>query len=187
MPFGVQVLNSVYFPNNSFLQAKRKRNDSWVWASLVHGKETLLQHARWLIGRGDKICIKDSNWLGTGERIQGELPAGMGKVEDLIDHQNSCWNIQTIRSIFDQQTVMKILQTPIQWLENEDSIWWPYTRSREYSVKSGYWRIKENEQSAEMGGPLPDSVDQRIWSRIWGAYIPQKKCLYGSSATTYYQ
>lgn len=35
----VRLLKSVYFSNSDFLQAARRRNDSWVWASLVHGKE----------------------------------------------------------------------------------------------------------------------------------------------------
>lgn len=131
----VQVLKSVYFPNKDFLQAKRKRNHSWVWASLVHGKGTLLQRARWLIGRGDKVNINESNWLVTGEIIHVELPEEVEKVEDLIDHHNSCWSINPLRNIVDNQTDIKILQTPIQWLESEDILWWPFTRTRDTLLK----------------------------------------------------
>lgn len=53
----VQVLQSIYYPNGSFIQAGRSRNDSWVWASLVHGKKMLLQQSRWLVGKGDKLVL----------------------------------------------------------------------------------------------------------------------------------
>lgn len=43
-----------------------------------------------------------------------------------------------------------------------------------YSIKTGYWRIKERDQNAEADEPSPESIDQRVWNRVWGAYIPQK-------------
>lgn len=41
----VQILKAVYFPESDFLQATRKRNNSLVWASLIHGKEVIMKHA----------------------------------------------------------------------------------------------------------------------------------------------
>lgn len=134
----VQVLQSIYYPNGSFIQAGRSRNDSWVWASLVHGKKMLLQQSRWLVGTGEQISITQDLWLASGERVMANLPGHVKTVSQLIDQNNCCWNIGMIRTLFDNQIVVKILQTPIQWFGGNDKIWWPFTRFGEYTVKTGY-------------------------------------------------
>lgn len=54
----VRVLKSLYFPEVDFAKAKRKRNESWAWASLIHGKQIVLETARWMVGSGDNIDIR---------------------------------------------------------------------------------------------------------------------------------
>ncbi|KAJ1417130.1 hypothetical protein SESBI_16817 [Sesbania bispinosa] len=39
--YRVQILKAIYFPNSDFLQVQRRRNSSWVWASLMHGRQRL--------------------------------------------------------------------------------------------------------------------------------------------------
>lgn len=51
----VQILQSIYHLNSDFIHAKRKRSDSWVWASMLHGRDIIRKHARWQIGRRDRI------------------------------------------------------------------------------------------------------------------------------------
>lgn len=53
----VQVLQAIYYPGTEFIRAKRRRNDSWVWASLLHGRDIVMNSARWAVGKGDKVQI----------------------------------------------------------------------------------------------------------------------------------
>lgn len=116
------VLQSIYFQGGDLIRAKRARNDSWVWASLIHGKDTLMKHARWLVGKGEQISITQDNWLAYGERITTSTPLITDKVGDLIDDHNAGWNVPFIRTLFDTQTVLKILQTPLSWFQGEDTL-----------------------------------------------------------------
>lgn len=170
----VQVLKSVYFPNGNIIHAGRVRNDSWVWASLVHGKKMLLQQARWLVGKGEQISITQDVWLASGERVMSNLPRNFQKVSQLIDQSNCSWNIEILRILFDHQTVVKILQTPIQWFGGVDKIWWPFTRSGEYTVKTRYWRFKNQEMRLDYTTPPQENVQQKTWMSIWKVHAPQK-------------
>lgn len=77
----VRELQSLYFPDSEFLRAKRKRNDSWIWASLLHGRDIILSSARWAIGRGDRILIHhDTGWLRVREWSLREIIISTGCV-----------------------------------------------------------------------------------------------------------
>lgn len=41
------VLKGRYFPNDSFLEAKKGCRDSWAWASLLDGRDVILKGASW--------------------------------------------------------------------------------------------------------------------------------------------
>ena len=50
-----QVLNESYFPNVSFLEAKKCGMAFWACASLLEGKDLILKIARWQILGGHDI------------------------------------------------------------------------------------------------------------------------------------
>lgn len=81
----VRVLKANYFPNTDFIRARRKRNESWVWASLIHGRDMVLKSARWSIGSGESILIADDNWLANGKKVENHGINGMTKVVELVD------------------------------------------------------------------------------------------------------
>ncbi|CAN6566565.1 unnamed protein product [Malus baccata var. baccata] len=47
-----RVLKARYFPNSSFLEAKKGGRASWAWASLLEGRDLILKDARWQIMGG---------------------------------------------------------------------------------------------------------------------------------------
>lgn len=65
----VKILQAVYFPNSSFLHVQRKRNCSWTWSSLLHGRDVILKSARWRIGNGESVDICKDRWLEAGVLI----------------------------------------------------------------------------------------------------------------------
>ncbi|KAB2632571.1 ribonuclease H protein [Pyrus ussuriensis x Pyrus communis] len=50
-----KVLKARYFPNCSFLEAKRGGRASWAWSSLLVGRDILLRGAHWQIMNGRKL------------------------------------------------------------------------------------------------------------------------------------
>lgn len=51
----VQVLKARYFPNENFLEDRIGSSPSWLWASLLHGRQLLSNHLIWRIGNGIKL------------------------------------------------------------------------------------------------------------------------------------
>lgn len=62
------ILKKLYFPNVGLARAKRGRNDSLVWRSLVHGRDMLFQSGSWLIGDWRSVDIREDVWLPGGEK-----------------------------------------------------------------------------------------------------------------------
>lgn len=54
----VQALKAFYYPDTDFIHATRRRNDSWVWASITHGKEVVMKNVVWRVGSGESINIE---------------------------------------------------------------------------------------------------------------------------------
>ncbi|KAB2602833.1 ribonuclease H protein [Pyrus ussuriensis x Pyrus communis] len=59
------ILKARYFPNCSFLEAKRGRRASWLWSSLLVRRDILLRGAHWQIRNGREVFFEISNSIGT--------------------------------------------------------------------------------------------------------------------------
>ena len=51
------VLKGHYFPNVSFWDVSRHRSGSWIWRSLLVGRDFLKQKCYWVVGDGASIHI----------------------------------------------------------------------------------------------------------------------------------
>ena len=52
-----KVLKACYFPNGDFLSAKKEKHASFVWSSIVWGREIIERGSRWRVGSGLNIDI----------------------------------------------------------------------------------------------------------------------------------
>ena len=52
-----RVFKSKYFPDNSFVDARKGRNPSYVWHSILAAQPIIRQGMHWQIGNGKKFCI----------------------------------------------------------------------------------------------------------------------------------
>lgn len=136
----VKILKALYFPNEEFLRAKRKRNGLWVWSSLLHGRDEILKSARWTVGSGENIYIVGDSWLASGVKINDQIPISLSKVSEIMEVSTRSWNIRKIRECFPSSIAIQILQTPIAWI-GEDRLWWPHSKTGDLSVKSCYFVI----------------------------------------------
>lgn len=57
------MLKGLYFPNCSFLEAKRGSRASWAWLSLLHGREVLEKGLRWHVQNGESINFWEDKWI----------------------------------------------------------------------------------------------------------------------------
>lgn len=52
--FCAKMMKGIYYPTSDFLHARKGSQSSWAWASLMEGKEVLLQGVRWQIQMGKR-------------------------------------------------------------------------------------------------------------------------------------
>ena len=58
-----RILRAKYFPNMNFLDAKIGHNASYVWRSIVWGRELLKEGLRWRIGDGESVQVFKDPWI----------------------------------------------------------------------------------------------------------------------------
>lgn len=59
------VLKARYFPNCTLLEVQRGSRASWVWTSLLVGKDIILKGTHWQIMNGKNVRIWVNRWLPT--------------------------------------------------------------------------------------------------------------------------
>ena len=58
-----RILKAKYFPNSNFLDANAGYNASYVWRSIVWGRELLKEGLRWRIGDGESVQVFRDPWI----------------------------------------------------------------------------------------------------------------------------
>lgn len=58
-----QIYKQRYFPSTNFLQAKTGNNPSYVWRSLLWGRDLLIKGLRWRIGDDTKVRVFQDPWF----------------------------------------------------------------------------------------------------------------------------
>ncbi|KAL5550781.1 hypothetical protein UlMin_000957 [Ulmus minor] len=114
---------------------------SFVWRSILWGRELFLQGARWKIGCGNDTYIYHDRWLPRDGCFKISSPRVLGnfaKVNDIITALGS-WDTPLIRSSFHHDEAEAILSLPRPKHSYPDSLIWHYDKKGDYSVRSGYW------------------------------------------------
>jgi hypothetical protein len=52
------------------MDAKRKRGSSWIWNSLLVGRDIIRENGRWAIGSGKMVNVSSDHWLADGSLAQ---------------------------------------------------------------------------------------------------------------------
>ncbi|XP_062094098.1 uncharacterized protein LOC133800152 [Humulus lupulus] len=144
-----KVLKYSYHSNCEFLHAKMGSAPSFIWRSLLWGRQIIEAGARWRIGSGEEVRIVEDKWLPRPVQFtfleKLELPPGL-KVIDLRGAEGD-WDENFVRNIFtkeDANNIMSIIPGP---LDSRDKRIWHFNQNGEYSVRSGYQvAIRERER-----------------------------------------
>lgn len=160
-----RVLKARYFRRCSFLDATFGNNPSFIWRSILWGRELLQRGIRWCVGSGQHIRIYGDNWVPMPLLFRPISPKILGneaRVADLIENGNS-WNMTLLRKYFLPPDIHSIMKIKLPSQSCNDRVIWYYDRCGEYTVKSGYHiaRTWKNLDSA-----ASSSVSSRKWATI---------------------
>ena len=99
-----KVFSSKFFPSGNIFEASMKTRGSFAWRSIMQAKSLILAGSSWRVGDGQKIPIKNANWLlDEGHRkIISPLPMFPhdSKVADLMQGLPLEWDSEKIWASF---------------------------------------------------------------------------------------
>ncbi|PRQ31932.1 putative ribonuclease H-like domain, reverse transcriptase zinc-binding domain-containing protein [Rosa chinensis] len=166
-----QVLKYRYFPNTSFMEAKQGPSSSWVWASLLAGRDVLFKGSLWRVGNGHSIHLWNDKWIPNtpsfSTRFPSLLPVSQS-VNTLLDFSTLTWNLESLQHVLTPGDSSVIQAIPIFSELVDDKLVWPHVMNGEYSVRSGY-HVSFN-SNIIASAPSPHSshvVPRSVWTLVW--------------------
>lgn len=169
-----RVSKSKYYPRCSFLEANKGFQSSYAWRSLKNTNEVMELGTRWTIGNGQKVGIWTDRWLSKQSNFRVWSPVTTlnqdAKVCELRDQDTKSWKRDLVFSVFNQFEVQQIINIPISLILPEDKIIWHWEKDGEYSVRSIYHLMCENNNrdNAESS----NEKNQKVWKAIWKVLVP---------------
>nr|XP_025703912.1 uncharacterized protein LOC112805796 [Arachis hypogaea] len=170
----VQVLKALYFPDCDFWEASKHRKGTWIWNSLLQGRELIKSKGKWSIGKGSGVKVWGDNWIhGFNEPLK-RGGSDNQRVEELLT-PSRVWDRAKIQRSFPPVVAQKILQTPVSRISKEDRLLWPFRKDGEFTTKTGYYAAKkEEDERSHYYSPSSSSVFEELWEGIWNIKAPQK-------------
>ncbi|KAH9648889.1 putative reverse transcriptase/RNA-dependent DNA polymerase [Citrus sinensis] len=168
-----RVLQAKYFQSKNFLDAKLGSNPSYIWRSILWGRQIICSGSRWRVGNGKKIQIHKTNWIPKPLTfklvVQPTLPSDT-MVFKLINEAN-CWDEKMIHEHFDKMDADLITKIPLPRRPREDELIWHYGKNGQFSVKSGYQTTLQIKFPAMPSSSVASKNECNI---IWSLALPQK-------------
>ena len=168
-----RVMKEKYFRHSGFMEAQVGSNPSYIWRSILWGREVIHKGLRWRIRDGKLVKVYQSGWLPRPETFKPISPPSLPldtTVSVLID-EDHCWRDDAIRKHFHQEDAAQILKIPLPRQPSLDQVLWHYDKKGNYSVKSGYQLAL---QMKFPNRPSSSKEGKSSWSSIWYLQIPEK-------------
>lgn len=144
-----RFLKSIYFTNSNIL------NPSYLWRSLLWGRDLLKKGVRYRIGNGEDVAVFGDPWIPkelTFKPICLNRDFLQVKVSHFINN-NGEWNLDFLKSSMLEEDFNIIRGLPIN-LNAKDRLIWHFDKLGKYNVKSGYNLFLNNKLNA---GPSSDN------------------------------
>lgn len=162
-----KVFKARYYPRGTFLNAKIGSSPSYIWRSVLAAQYVIKKGVGCRVGNCDSINIELDPWLPVesdpyihtrSESIQGQ------KVSSLFNITDNSWDVDVIEDIFDHRDVNIILSIPVDKGVN-DSWYWRKEKLGNYSVKSAYLLLKEENHNHST------TTNSGFWRKMWNLKI----------------
>ena len=155
------------------MNARLGSNLSFIWRSILWGRQVISKGYRWRIGNGQSILLHKENWLPrplTFKPISKPSLPDDALVAELINAEHK-WNEELIHRHFAKIDVEAIVKIPLPRRPMKDEVMWHCDRKGQYSVKSDY-QIALNLKFPARSTSL--AAEQNQWNTIWQLTIPEK-------------
>ncbi|XP_043700381.1 uncharacterized protein LOC122651120 [Telopea speciosissima] len=150
---------------------------SWVWRSILHGRQLLSSGLLWIVGNGLAIHIWDDPWIPALEGFRLHLPrppeCPFQWVSDIID-SHAKWDVAKLRAFFLPFEIECILQIPISSEGCDDQLCWGPAPNGIFSVKSAYRVGTQLTQCSSISAKKAISTPKEVWSCIWNSIASPK-------------
>ncbi|KAK3184888.1 hypothetical protein Dsin_032174 [Dipteronia sinensis] len=123
---GVQLVkcHKRYFPTGNFLEAENCSSGSFIWRSLLWGREIIEVGSRWRIGSRSSVLIYSDRWIPRpfSFKIQSPPVLSMDVTVRQLMSPSGGWNIPLVQSSFVFEEADYILSIPIGSSQVHDSL-----------------------------------------------------------------
>uniref|UniRef100_A0A2N9HZK5 Reverse transcriptase domain-containing protein n=1 Tax=Fagus sylvatica TaxID=28930 RepID=A0A2N9HZK5_FAGSY len=181
-----RVFKAKFFPHGSILDCPTTTRGSYAWQSILKARDVILKGAVWRVGNGQSINIWDQRWLLESHHRKIITPSPTilrhCTVDQLIIKPQMTWDNSLIDSLFSPYDAEAIKQIPLSNHYHADKIIWPCNTNGEYTVRSGYRFLVDEEDKNLPGSSMPNPL-QDIWKSIWSLKIPRKCQLFAWKAS----
>uniref|UniRef100_A0A803PAX6 Reverse transcriptase domain-containing protein n=1 Tax=Cannabis sativa TaxID=3483 RepID=A0A803PAX6_CANSA len=168
-----RILKACYFTNSSFLEAKIGGFGSFIWRSIICGRQIIEKGIRWRVLSGKDIRVNEDKWLPRPSTFTLRTPAKVpkGTTMDTLKEENGEWKLDLIKESFHNDDIPIILgMAPCKKHSNDDLIW-HFTSDGLYTVRSGYEVAEIDNYKA---GPSSEATTRKWWTSIWKIEAPPK-------------
>ncbi|RLM58085.1 Alanyl-tRNA synthetase [Panicum miliaceum] len=176
-----RVMKGKYFPNTDFLAATRKRRSYETWKAIVYGQVVLKMGVVKRVGPGNSINISEDNWIqGLIRSLKPRVrkPEAFAlTVDELFLPGSRMWTEHLIRNSFIRLDAEEFLKIKPGNRLHEDVLAWAFERGGQYSVRSAYIFLKEEQQLklASKSSEGASSSSCGVWWKVlWKMKIPPK-------------
>ncbi|CAN1762563.1 Putative ribonuclease H protein At1g65750, partial [Linum perenne] len=166
----VRVLKALYFPRNDFISAKGHHRPSWIWGSIIKGREALLKGLRKHVGNGEETSL-DEPWFPGAANFRCPTSGQEGRrIAEFIMQDTRQWDVSKLREIFAEHVVQEIRKLPIGPVNMRDKWIWHHDAKGAFTIKSCYRFLKKGGTGA---ANRPD-YQQQEWKWLWRLSMPPK-------------
>ena len=164
-----RLLRGKYFETTNILNAGTGRKPSFIWRSILEGRDLLKQGIRILIGDGNQTNIWTDPWLPTHPsrppQKRDDAITNLTRVQQLIQDGTNMWNKEIIEDTFVEEDARLIQRLRLRSRPSPDLLGWNYTKHGEYTVKSGYWLCTHLPDQVQDFVPPPGLIEfkKAIW------------------------
>ncbi|GJR84770.1 reverse transcriptase [Tanacetum coccineum] len=171
--FWGRILKGIYFPSSNFLVAKKGSHPSWLWSSLLHDRDLLLQGVRWKVGNGRSISFWTQKWVPFSDVFYIRSPLGLfhnrNTVSDFIEDGH--WNVRKLGKHISATKAEMVLQIPISQTGSSDKLIWHFDPNGQYTVKSGYKQVIALMSTSVSIGESSANPSSKFWKNQSSIYF----------------
>ncbi|XP_048494593.2 uncharacterized protein LOC125494813 [Beta vulgaris subsp. vulgaris] len=149
---------------------------SWGRQGIVKASNLLNTLSHWKIGNGRSIHVSNPSWMhGATPVFRDNVPLSTARdirVVDLIHEGQGQWNLRKLFSMFEPSSVRQIRSIELPPAPNIcDEQYWPYCKSGNYTTKTGYAiLLQQQNETCSMNFP----GDRDFFRVLWGSSIMPK-------------